>query len=223
MPSRRRNLLAAGGSAGVAAVIVTKTANLVDSASKTVYTFSAVDIGASTNPNKQVFVIAGANVVTDVSSITVGGNATSSVVSIPHGSNGRLVMFKLSTTDINEDIVVDWGTGRDLCGIGVFEVLNGSTTIHATASDVDHQLTANIDVLADGGLIGAAIAIVAGATPTWTWTNITERYDEAIETNSSHSGASDIFSTLQSGLTVTATPSDTAGSELMVLASIAPL
>ena len=75
-----------------------------------------------------------------------------------------------------------------------------------------------VNVPADGVLIGCAILTT---TTTFTWTGVTERYDESIAGTSVQSGAADTFATLQTGLSITADGA-LAGDSRMTLGSWGP-
>lgn len=77
---------------------------------------------------------------------------------------------------------------------------------------------ANMNAVMHGGGIGYA-GIMGSALRTWTWTNMTERFDEVVEGNNSHTGA-DTVST--GSITVTATASGAMAAGGLVLGSWGP-
>ena len=63
---------------------------------------------------------------------------------------------------------------------------------------------------------------VGGATPfNNTWSGVTERYDEVVEGDALHTGASDAFAGAQTGLSISATYNNSPTAYLMVAASFA--
>ena len=218
-----------GFAAGGAAVTVTYADSAADATNLTTYTFSGRALGTP-SPSRQVVVGAvSPGTTTQVSSVTIAGNAAASVIDAG-AVNPAPSLWKVSdSTNATGDIVVTFAAGVSRCAIIIYEVHNASTTVHDTGT---HQLaggTANstlltdtINVAAGGAVIGFAAAGDGAVTQPWTWTELTEDVETAGEANTSSTGASKAYAGAQTGMTVTAQHTGT-DARAFVLVSFAPL
>lgn len=195
---------------------VTFTASVVDGSNLTEYTFSSVSLGTADSTRKIVVAASALQGAGTISTLTVAG-ITATIVKVQSQDTGRMELWQADVpTGTTGDIVVTWNAGTLQCAIGVHSVLNAASGAHETDGDNSDPWNDSITVPAGGVLIGAA---VHGSTlSTFSWTNLTERYDETLENQVSHSGASDAFAELQTQRSITMTPSDP-DQGIMVLAS----
>lgn len=209
--------------------IVTFTASAVSISDLTAYTFSGVAIGTASADRKVVVAVgtaAGVAAADGVASITVGGISATLVVQTvpPLGDEAQVELWQADVpTGTTADIVVTWNGAHSRCGIGVWAVTGAGTGATDTVEDNSGTAseTGTIDVPA-GGVLIAAVVHGGASVITHTWTGPTERYDETIEGNDAHSGASLAYATAQTGLTVTATFSTAVDVGAMVGAAWGP-
>jgi hypothetical protein len=211
-------------------VIATFQTSAVDATGATTYSFTSQAIGTAAN-NRIVVVAAdtngGAAGSDGVSSMTIGGiSATLVKASLADDHCQAELWEAVVPTGTTATVAVTWNSARGRCGIGIWAVYNAKFTPHATAED-NHVGTSSaatsvsINVPASGACIGCVSAGAASAA-TFTWAGVTEKYDEVVSGLLTHGGASDVFTTQQVGLTVSATPS-VATRQAMPVASWSPL
>lgn len=185
----------AAGGAPVAITFVAGTTTGNDGSS---YTFSGQSIGTA-DADRTVVVAVGsrkAGAATTITGVTVGGNAATQLVQQSNTVTNTCVVG-LYAIDVasgtTADIVVTFGASMIRCGISVYRVLGISTTPHDTATSTSSpNLDTSIDVTADGGIIGVAFGGSTG--PLFTWSGITQDYDESVGAEvSAFSSASDEF------------------------------
>lgn len=87
-------------------------------------------------------------------------------------------------------------------------------------------MTGTIDIPAGGVALGVCVERIVGVGTTFTWAGLTEGpTDTVIEdavSDTTYSVASDAFAALQTGLTVSSTPSATTAAQAMAVASFGP-
>jgi len=181
----------------------------VDATNSTSYTFSSSAIGtASSNRKIVVGPVSNRAPGTTATAVTVGGiSATSVIGQTSNNGEQRAELWEAEVpTGTTADIVVTWAATADSCGIGVWAVYDAAASASDTASDdgVPTLLEENLTIPAGGVAISVACS---GSSATYTWTNLTEKYDATVEGTVTFSGASDAFSTLQTSLLITATRS----------------
>lgn len=213
-------LSACGGAA-----TITATDNAVDTSDASTYTFTNRAIGTALTNRLIIVGVHGVNVTAarTISSLTIGGAGATQVAFSQTSGSG--VFFDVGIYALRVDagttasIVVNWSAAQLRTGIGVWAA-NGvnSATATATASSAANPLSTTLNISAGGVALGYAAVSEAGGVPTYTWSGLTEAFDQTVEPNSSHTGASLAFAAAQTGLTITATPNIfTAGQ--MVLAA----
>ena len=202
-----------GFGAGVGTVTVAFTAAAVDTVNATAFTFSGHSLGAAEANRKIVITVFGVGTTASsrlVSTLTIGGVSATLAIAVQNSTEDHYaceIWYATVPTGTTGDVVVTWNAAMGNCAIGAFRVIGAAITDHANASDNDSDpLTANINVPAGGILIGGG---GEDAVATFTWTNITEAYDEAVEGNQRHTGASKEFTALQDALAITLDPSAT--------------
>lgn len=201
----------------VAAATIALTDNTVLGTDTSSYDFTTQSFGAATSAD-YIIIATGARATNPrtIDSVTIDGNAASIVqqVDFADGTNDHIAGIAIAQATGNSSGTVNVTfSGTCLrCGLGVYLVTNLlSTTATDTATDTGNSPSATLDISA----AGIAAGIVFCANGPNAWTNLTERYDEEVESNYWHTGAADAFASAQSSLAISNDASTTA----MVLAS----
>lgn len=202
---------------------LTYTDTAVSTSDLTTYTFSTRSIGTAAS-GRRIIVAAGGGTDTGsapaISSISVGGNATTSIVSNRIATASAALRYVDLSTGTTADIVVTFGSAVLRCGIGIWALYNGVGTSVSSDSTLrdDSSSTAMTSEL---GSLTNKDAIVTymycdsstNLVRTFTWSttagssNVTERFDATVETTQmSHSGASG-QATATGTTTISCTPS----------------
>ena len=202
------------GSVG-SAVTVDFTANDSDSSDTTEYTFSSQSFGAADSDRKMVvgIVCYDDSPGTRVSAVTLGGVAANLV-------SGMIGAGATMTTEIWEadvptgttgDVVVTWAATVKSCGIGLWRLIGANSRPYGSGTTTADPGVLSTDIPAGGVAIGMS-ATGSGAGVTWTWTNLTENFEDAITSGarSQWSGASAAFASAQTDLDITADASTAA-------------
>jgi hypothetical protein len=202
------------GAGGVDAT-VTHTDNDRQDTPLTTYTFTGKSLGTAATGRRIIVGVTALNSASrTISSLTVGGHAATQVAFVEASGGGGFVPVGLYVIQVDTgttaNIVVTFSAGATRCGIGVFAAYD---LLSSTATDTDtstaNPQTDSINVDGGGVLVGYAHNWTSGVDTTNAWTNLTERFDQSVETtvpSSNHSGASDAFASSQA-VTVTCTPS----------------
>jgi hypothetical protein len=209
--------------AGGGAATVAFNSSQVDAVNRTVYTRTFASIAAG---KVVVSVTGGGGGTFTVSGITVGGAATTEVISV---ADNEAVAGIWQLNDYaggsSVDVVVTWTGTKGRCGVGVTVLGNAAAAASATATSVANPSVpvGGIDVPANGAAV--AVVFTNGSTDrTHTWAELDEDFDEVIETTvGSHSGASKAFAAEQTALAIGATQSGTSTDEAFVAASWGPV
>jgi hypothetical protein len=216
------NLIGFGASSG-AMPSHAFTANAVNATDLTTYTFSTQAIGTAAVGRFIVVSVCLSSVASRVvSTLTVGGNSATLIGSQVSGAFSVVSLWGVRVdTGTTADVVVT-GTGALLhCGIGVwalYDLLSTTPTDTGSSPDPTNPSTDTLTVL-DGGI---AIAITGNGSGlvTYTWTGLTENFDETVEAANlvAHSGAS-LNPATGSALAITATRSGAGSDYVMATAS----
>ncbi len=217
-----------GGSVTPATITFTETG--VSATDGTSFTFSGKSIGTAAANRKVAVAICGRKDTTgaySVSTVTVGGISASQIVDNFAEVGGIILGVALWQADVptgtTADVVVTFSANTLDCGIGLFAVYGAAAAADATATSTANPCTTTINVPANGVSMGVATTYTTN--PTYTWdAGLTERWDTGIDPPGSgitFTGASDAFAALQTGMTVTVTPSSASGNR-MALASFGP-
>lgn len=220
---REQLLAAAAGNWPGSAATISNTDHAVDASDLTTYTFTSKSLGTAQAGRKIIVVVGGLSGGSiTISSVTVAGNSATAVVN-PSSSTGPAGIFIIDdSTNATGNIVVTFSGGSARCGIGVFAAYGlNSSTATATIDTTSDPGTGTLNITAGGVAVGYRLSDTYGTTPTYTWTNLTESFDETIESvpKTSHSGACSAFATTQTGLTITVNQSSSASTARMVAAS----
>lgn len=195
------------------------TASAVSGSSLSVYTFSSQAIGSAA-ANRQVVVGVGsvsgsAGLITGV---TIGGVTAAQVIHSGEGSMENVDIWVASVpTGTTGDVVITHGVSKSRCGIGVWAMYGAATGASDTAGSVADPPSAALTIPTGG--VGIGYCQTYGVTATYTWTNLTEDFDEVVSGNGTHTGA---MSSTAGTPTITCTPNSTTTEEGMALAAWAP-
>lgn len=159
----------------------------------------------------------------DITGVTVGGNAATLVGSrISFAGQGGFMETALwiiaspAGTTANIGMTTSVNTLRASIGVWAAYGLLSATPTDTGGAFVSNagspsDLTDNLDIAAGGIAVGYVNGIAA-TLPTYTFTNLTEAFDQAIEAGvTSHAGGQANFANAQSGLALTITPSAAQG------------
>lgn len=131
------------------------------------------------------------SITRDVTAVTVAGQSCSEVIDISPGGNTAGCMIWITTAPVTSGTtgtVVVTVTGNTVnCGIATYALTglqsNVATDTESTSSDNTNM---SLNILSNGVAIAATVCTTTG---THTWTGVTERYDQTVETSlGSHSG-----------------------------------
>lgn len=203
------------GPGGVASSVATVslTYHVTQDAAHTTYTFTAAAIGSAAADRCVVVGVGGVNGSSrTISSVTIGGVSATSIAFVEGSGGGAFVPSGLFAavvpTGTTGDVVVTYSGAASRASIGVWAAYNvvACTTPTDTVTSVANPQTGLIDISAGGIAIGYSHVFGAGS-PTFTWTNLTENFDEVVGVSAgSQSGASAQFAGAQTNLAITATP-----------------
>ena len=203
-------------------VTISHTADPFSATNATAYTFSGAALGtAAANRKISVGVVGAVLGAPAVSTLTIGG-VSASVVIAAEGTDATGEIWAADVpTGTTGDIVVTFASGSGRCCLSVDAIYGAGTSAHATASSGAATLSASLEI--PNGGVATAIAFTGGTSParTHTWANLTEDFDDVIETDNAYTGAHDAF-LVGSTPTITCTPSGAEPRRVMVLASWGP-
>ncbi|MGE0604992.1 MAG: hypothetical protein AB7O46_14530, partial [Xanthobacteraceae bacterium] len=173
-----------------------------DTSNLSTYTFSSADLGT---PASNRYIIVGAIGVggsaSAISSVTVGGVSAALVIAGTLQFASPIELWIASVpTGATGNIVVVFNSSESACGIGVWAAYLASPTAIDTGSGTT---TFNDTLTSAAGGFAVAISMLNSAAGS-TWTNITENYDNVVETSSQMSGAS--ITTTGTSINVQRTP-----------------
>lgn len=193
-----------------AAAAVTYIGATESTSNATVYTFNGVSIGAASSDRiVHVGAVGLANgAAQNVTGITIGGVAAELNCVATNGASGGIESAIASlavASGTTADIVVTFGVAQLRCAILVWTSTsaNGAFAYDAGTDSDSDPLTTSVDVPSNGFAIGVAGTFKTGWTGN-TWTGLSEDADFVTgeTTNQGYTGASEDFSSTQSGLSV---------------------
>lgn len=169
-------------------------------------TFASQNLG-SADANRYIVVcseVLGAS-VTSFTSITVGGIAATIAVQRHDGARHVAIAIAAVPNGTSGDVVVTVDNTKNRSAIQLYRAVGiASATAVATGSSIANPGSGSINVSAGG------FAIACGATndaSSFTWSGLTEDYDSVVAGFNGTSSASREFSSAQTPLAITATPS----------------
>jgi|ETNvirnome_2_300_1030623.scaffolds.fasta_scaffold20020_2 hypothetical protein len=208
LPSPRRMMMAAAG-ATVNATL-TFIAMTDDTTNLTTYTFSGQSFSTAAADRQIVVCTQGpSNGGRAVSSMTIGGISATMMQRVGTSSNYPNEIWTATVpTGASGTISIQWSGSSSRCSIGVFAMYGASTTKNEVGSSIANPPTDDVTCNAGGVMIASVSDGYTGGADAsnWAWTGLTERGEIDSESTQLHGVAGDAFSTLQTDLTVTATP-----------------
>lgn len=212
-------------------VAISSTANAADESDLTTYTFTDQAIGAAASERIVVCAIcaeglaAGSRVL---SSATIGG-VSATILKQQTNTTGSVdavtaIIAAAVPSGTTATVVLTFSAGMVRAACSTFRMVGGSITPYATYSDtsVSHSpQSVSMNIPALGGAVAACDFFATSGTTTWA--GLTEAYDEtAGYGTATASMAYGNFSTAQSSLTVSATPSGSLTRGSMSAVAFAP-
>lgn len=175
------------GNAGIKTLAFQGHSEVTSSASPT---YSSAPIGEA-SADRIVIVGIGLFTVSAVSlsSVTVGGNSATAIVSNTANTNHQVFIYALNVaTGTSADVVVNWSGSADATGIAVWSATGtlGSTTANDTQTTSSDGGTMGLSTVTNGFLIAMTKNNASG--PDASWTGATEEFDLSISSND-YSGA----------------------------------
>lgn len=177
-----------------------------DGTNLTTYTFSSQNLGVADADRYIIctvsgrFAAAGSDPV--VSSVTIGGVTATINVQTNYSGNGVAIATAAVPTGTTGDVVVTWDQAMGNCDIALYRATNiNGTTAYDTgfASNTD-PLSTTVDTI-NGG-VGVGVSKNDNGTASTTWVGLTEAFDDTDSGGNDESGASEVFSSTASGVTV---------------------
>lgn len=177
-----------------------------DTTDTNVYTFTGAGIGTASS-GRHVVVCAGGDsgASRSVSGVTIGGAAMTEVVKANQGNSAAGMYIKQVAAGTTADIVVTFSGAMTRAEIVVYTITDPtSATAYDSASAVAsaNQASANINYVAGGAVIGFA---TLEENSSCSWTNLTERVDHTLETNTTVTSASKATTSAATAEAITAT------------------
>lgn len=207
----------------VALAYQTQVSNTADLSS---YSFASTAIGTASTDRIVVVGItvsaASSGATRSVSSVTIGGISATQLSHVVGATWMTAAIYAAAVpTGTTATIAITMSGTCGRCACAVWAMTGGSITPFDTATDTNASAdpNASIDVPANGGAVAAAGSATSTTT---TWTGLTERVDTALEGFSTHTVASDVFASAQTGLSVTANFAGAADNS-MAMASFSPV
>lgn len=182
------------------------TANTYTVGAATVFTFTSTAIGTAAADRLVEVGISSASGVA-ISTVTVGGVSAVYKATAGTGAGSLIELWQAAVpTGTTGDIVVTYGASNAKCGIGVAAVYGASATLSSvqTATNVD-PFVLSVNSPANGLILGFCTEHTT-STKGFTWTNLTENFDVALDAATEHTAAGDTFAAAQSSLSVTCDP-----------------
>lgn len=180
-----------GFGAGGGAPLVLNFIGTHQDTTNTPNTFSGVSLGEAVD--RKIVIITTAISATAAGTVTVDGNSMSVAVTANNSSGGEWVTIwyfdATSATPATGDIVCVQNNAQNH-GVGVYTLYNAAAGAPA-ATATDTTGNPNSASITGAGVIFGGGMIKSTTNRTWAWTELTEDYDETVETaESTHTGAS---------------------------------
>ena len=204
---------------------LTDSAQTTTSATNT-NTFAAMNIGAASADRFVAALIgiygSGGGSVGAINSVTIGGVDASLIAAARDANIRTVVAFANVPTGTTADVVINCAASNvTRWGAGVLAItgLYDSTIIDSNSDTID-PCVASISCTNGGLIAGVSCGATVASFPTSTWTNLTEAFDLQIgSTTAAFSGAFQIYTSAQTGLSVTCDNTGTGTDMAMSLAS----
>lgn len=203
-------------------VSLTFIGNHTDTSDASTYTFTGKSFGSAAG-DRRVIVVVGSRVNTAgaVPTCTIGGVSATEVVRANNAGAGAStditsIFIAHVPTGTTGDVVVGWNLTMLRCTIGIYRMTGAGDGVYENKTDItlsSSTLSTTINVPGNGACLASAWGNATSST--FTWTGLTEDFENNPETTSNgFSGAHANFTAAQSSLGVSVvintTPSDSA-------------
>ena len=188
------------------------TANSSSAVASSTYSFTSQSLGTAAADRYVVVGVAGqsGSGAVAVSSMTIGGISASQLVSMSETNNSIEFWIAAVPTGTTGTVTVNWAAQRARCAIVIWAVTGlVSSVVAGSAQETGFGSTAGdgtINVAAGGVALGMTYD-GGTANRSWTWSSLTESLDTTFGGGRSYSAANADFTTEQTSLAVSATPS----------------
>lgn len=207
-------------SGAVAPATVAFASSAVSGAATSSRNYGTLSLGTAAADRKIVVISSQANTI-NATSVSVAGNAAAKISADVVGATANLSIWIVAVAaGATGNVTVGYSGSSDRGGVGIYAVYGASSTPSDTGSSTANPGTDTIDVVA-GGVVVAGY-FTGGATSTYTWTNVTEGYDQTVDASYTHTGAAAAFAGAQTGLAITATPSGSPSERAFAVVSLPP-
>ena len=203
------------------------TASAVSTAADTAYTFSSQALGTASSTRMIVIGICGSSnsgSASTVNSVTVAGVSATKAKEQGDGTEAGYssdLWYVALASGTSGDVVVTFDATQARTGIGLTAVYDADNSPFDTSGNSDDPMVATISCPAKGIILGSC-TMNASAGVSTAWTNLTEKYDQAVEGPQSQSGAFATFASAQTDLSITSDPSAAVNRKAMALAAWGP-
>lgn len=211
-----------GFGGGRPAASVSQTAAAASASDLTEYTFSGLSLGVAA-VNRKIVVIVGGFVNSDtINTVTVGGVSTTTIIE-QAVTEGFLELRQADVpTGTTGDVVVTWSAGVSNCLVGVYRVIGATDAAFDTGVDTTDTLNDTLNIPTGGVVIGGAFS-AAGASASFSWTNLTEDFEQQAGAESTFiTGASNAFAGGEVARSISCQVTNETSGVAMLLASWGP-
>lgn len=210
-----------GGIVQAADLIITQPSQDTNSNNLSSYTWAGMSYGAVPGAGQKRWIVACTFLKTQVAytSVTLGGVTATLVHQQDADGNSRSAIHVAEVpTGTTGTTTINLGGSSSGAGVAIYRIISDDisdlTASHDTAGDPTNTSgvcsVSGVDVPAGGVAVGLAFGNNNGTT---TWTELVKDTEQDVETNENMSSASNSYATVQTGLTITATSSDTTPSD----------
>lgn len=193
----------------------TFTANAVDMSNTDVYNFSSMALGAENATRIIIIGATGRGTATTFSSVTVAGQSATSVIEEYSAENFVSLWQVALPTGTTGDVIVTFADPITRAGIGVWALYNSNGTVYDTAFDSNSDpLQFTLNIAANGGVAIGSVIDDDSSDSVLKWAGLTSDFNETMELDTDHHGASENFVSAKTGFIINATstnPSSVAG------------
>jgi len=209
-----------GGSSGSVAAIVSFETSAVDSTNSATYTFSGLAIGTPAADRKVVVALSQGSF--KITTVTLDGVSMEFLGEASNNNNNIEFWQKNNvSTGTTAELVVPFSSGTLGVGVGVWAIYGAADPVTAIAASlVDDPAVLSLFIPANGVIVAAACNEAVG-TPTAVWAHLFEDYDELVDGNRAHTGASKAVA-VSEGPAITASFTPSSSLTTGVVASWAP-
>jgi len=180
-------------------------AGATDDTNTDTYTFASMDIGAAAGRSLVVAILGHkAGGAVSLSGVTIGGVSATTIAARGGSIGGDMwLAYAVVPTGATANVVMSLSGNSARACCQTFALYNLiSTTPNDTAHDTDGSIT--IDCPINGIILAGSGRWLSNSTTNISWTGLTERDQQTVETSNIQSVAADSFLTLQTNLAISA-------------------